>query len=377
VQGDTSTPESASPPGLPAGVTVISIHPMYSPRQVALATFLGGPLGGGWLMAVNYKRLGEPAKMRRAIVLSVLAMAAVIAIGFVLGNGAAWVLALLPVFAMREVASALQGAAYLRHVEAGGSRGSSWRAAGLGGVSLVIYLGVIFGIVALQFVVNGPRDAVMVGGTGVFYTDGIPRTEAEAVGEELLAIQHLGRDAKRSVQVTRDGDRRVVGFVMKDVAFSDDEVQMEYHQFAEPLSRKVYGGAPVDVWFLDGNMQPHAKLSWETRPHSLDLGDDHRVVYLAGIEETQARGVAKAFQDRGMFRPGHKMSVAVKTVGSRYVVALTATRKLVQDAEFRTWIHRLARACSEQAFGGRPVDIWLYVEPGSPPVNLYWESRPD
>ena len=66
----------------------------------------------------------------------------------------------------------------------------------------------------------------------------------------------------------------------------------------------------------------------------------------------------------------------MKTVGSRYVVAFRANSNAVQDAELRTWLHRLAQPCSDQAFGGKPVDIWLHVEDDKPPVNLYWESRP-
>jgi hypothetical protein len=374
VQADTPTSERASSSELPAGVTVISIHPIYSPGQVALATFLGGPLGGGWLMAVNYKRLGEPAKMRGAIGLSVLAMAAVIAIGFVIGSGAAWVLALLPFIVMRALAEALQGDAYRRHVALGGSRGSNWRAAGLGGVSLVIYLGVIWGALTIEFLATRP-EVVMVGATSVAYTDGVPRAEAEAVGEALLEIQHLGRDARRSVEVTRDGDRRVVALVMKDFAFSDDEVQVGFHLLAERLSSKVYGGAPVDVWFLDGMLRPHTRLSWETRPHALDLGDGHGVMYLSGIQETEARGIAQVLQDHGMFRPGHEMRVTVKTVGSRYVVAFTVNSKARSDAAARAWFHQLAKPCSDQVFGGKPVDIWLYAEDGEPPLNLDWETR--
>lgn len=150
---------------------------------------------------------------------------------------------------------------------------------------------------------------------------------------------------------------------------------MVYHQFAEPLSRKVYGGVPVNVWFLDGELRPHTRLSWETRPHSLDLGDGHRVVYLQGIQETEARGVAKVFQGHDMFRPGRKLSVTVKTVSSRYVVALAVGSDARKDAAAQAWLHRLAQPCSDQAFGGKPVDIWLYTQDGDPPLNLYWESR--
>jgi hypothetical protein len=81
MEGDMSVPERASPSGLPANVTVISIQPIYGPDQVCFATYFGGPVGGGWLMALNYKRLGEPAKAHLATGLSVLAMAALVAIG--------------------------------------------------------------------------------------------------------------------------------------------------------------------------------------------------------------------------------------------------------------------------------------------------------
>lgn len=67
-----------------------------------------------------------------------------------------------------------------------------------------------------------------------------------------------------SAAVTRDGDRRVVAFSMQDRP--SDDVQLRYHRVAEPLSREVYDGAPVDIWFTDDEMQHCIKRSWETRP---------------------------------------------------------------------------------------------------------------
>jgi hypothetical protein len=239
---------------------------MYSAGQVALATFLGGPLGGGWLMALNYKRLGEPGKAPIAIVLSVLAMAALIAIGLVAGQGAVLWLMIVPVFVVSQLAKFLQGAAYDRHVALGGSRGSRWRAAGLGVVSLAIYFAAIVGTIIIHFVATVP-DKVMIGENSVFYTDGVPRSEAQMVGEELVALDHHRMDAKWGVEVTRDGHRPVVAFIFpraKDI--SDHNIQTFLHQLAEPLSRKLYGGAPVDVWLVNGMFRPRAKLSWESRP---------------------------------------------------------------------------------------------------------------
>ena len=68
-QGNMSVSKIAPPSGLPADVTVISLHPMYSAVQVATATVLGGPFGGAWLIALNYKRLDAPRKARTALAL--------------------------------------------------------------------------------------------------------------------------------------------------------------------------------------------------------------------------------------------------------------------------------------------------------------------
>jgi len=265
-QGDIVISESAPPSGLPPGVTVISIYPMYSAGQVALATFFGGPLGGAWLMALNYKRLAEPGKARIAVLLGVLAVAALIAIGFAAGPDSLLWLMLAPIVVTSWLAKELQGAAYDRHVAVGGSRGSRWRAAGLGVVSLVVYLAAIFGTLTIHYFAIRP-DRVMIEHNSVFYTDGVSRAEAQRVGEALFALDGR-RDTRWGVEVTRDGDRPVIAFIVstKQVKPSDDKIEPVLHHYAEPLSREVYGGAPVDIWLIDGLFRQRAKLSWESRP---------------------------------------------------------------------------------------------------------------
>lgn len=131
---------SASSSELPADVTVISIYPMYSAPQVAVATVLGGPLGGAWLMALNYKRLGAPRRARAAIMLGLVAMAAVVVIGLVASYGAMRLLVMIPGIVVAGLTELLQGASYFRHVSVGGRRGSNWRVAGVGAVCLPIHL---------------------------------------------------------------------------------------------------------------------------------------------------------------------------------------------------------------------------------------------
>jgi hypothetical protein len=266
-QADMSGPEGALPVGLPAGVTVISIHPIYSPGRITLATLIGGPLGGSWLMALNYKRFAEPRNARMAIALGALGTAAAIALWLTIGGGAALWLWIAPVIAVGMLAPLLQGIAYDRHIAVGGRRGSSWRAAGVGAVSLAVYLAVILGSMAIQFVATMPNK-VMFGGKNVFYADGASRVEAEMVGKELAAREPNPDTSRWAVEVRRDGKRPVIAFIVPvgHMKLSDKQAQSNFHEVAEPLSRAVYGGAPVDIWLIDGFFRPHVKLSWESRP---------------------------------------------------------------------------------------------------------------
>ncbi|HEX2689673.1 MAG TPA: hypothetical protein VHN14_23810 [Kofleriaceae bacterium] len=270
MQGEISVAGGA-PSSLPANVTVISIHPMYSAGQVCLATFIGGPLGGGWLMALNYKRLGQPGKARVAVGLNVLAIVALTAIGFATPGWSMSGLAIGSIFGMRALAKSLQGAAYDRHVQAGGSRGSSWRAAGIGLASFPICFGVAsicVGVMigpAVMHEFTTARDRVVVGDSEVRYTAGATRAEAQSVGDALVELGYLGAGRRSSVQVTRDHDRHVVELVVQDRAFSDDQIQRQLHELADPLSRKAFAGAPVDLWLTDNELEPRAKLTWETR----------------------------------------------------------------------------------------------------------------
>jgi hypothetical protein len=243
---------------------VISIHPMYSMAQIILATLIGGPLGGGWLMALNYKRLGEPGKARIAFVLGVLAMAGLIAIGFAAGRDATGPLIVAPVIAVWMLAMHLQADAYKRHVAVEGRRASSWRAAGLGVVSLVIYAAAFAGAIVVHLVATTP-DKVMIGKASVFYTDSVPRAEAQRVGDVLVSL-NFRTDAKWGVEVTRDGNRPVIAFITTSEDRTNSSVRAVLHRLAMPLSRDVYWGVPVDIWLVDGAFRLREKLSWESQP---------------------------------------------------------------------------------------------------------------
>src|SRR5262249_29178774 len=131
---------------------------LYSANQVALATFFGTLLGGGVLLAINERRLGRAPAALWSIVLGALGSLALLGIAFVLpDNFPSPPLGIGSIVAMRAVAQQRQQALVQAHVVAGGKRGSSWVAVGVGLASLAAILVPLFvGLLVLALVGKEP-----------------------------------------------------------------------------------------------------------------------------------------------------------------------------------------------------------------------------
>jgi len=346
---------------------------MYSAGQIAAATFLGGPVAGGWLLALNYKRQGEPARGRAAIALGVVAMAGLIAAAFVVPDRAMSSLGLIPVAVMYWIAKALQGATYQRHLARLGQIGSNWRVAGIALASLALCGGTIVGAVLGYAYWNAPAELV-VGNGNVLYTAGVTTAEAQAVGATLLELERFRSGNTWTVEVARDDDRHVIAFVVKDFVFGDAQAQQGFHELADELSHRAFGDAPLDIWLADASLEPRVKLAWEARPRRLELGDGHVVGFQQGATEAEARGVANLLEQRGYFAAGAPATVVVSRQGPRHVVALFFGDGF-DSAELAAACRSYADALSTGVFGGQPVDIWIDDRDGVTQVKLDWETR--
>jgi hypothetical protein len=348
---------------------------MYAPWQVALASVLGGPLGGAWLMALNYKRLGKPRLAWVTIAITVVGLAAVFGIMAAISSQTPSV-AIPLIIAMYWLAKALQGTAYDRHAAVGGRLGSTWRAVGLGVASLAISGAAVVGAGVGYELATAPDD-VAIGEIQVRYAEGATREEARAVGNLLITRTFIHPDRPATLLVTRARGRRVVEIVVNDFVFSDDDSQLTVHELAEPLSREVYGGVQVDIWLTDESLEPRVKLPWETRPREVDLGDQHIVIFRQGAAEAEARAVGTVLEDTGYFAPGKHGTAVVRRVSSRAIVELRFQTAAFDDtAALSAGLRGIAGRQSDEAFGGKPVDLWLDDTKHVTRVKLSWEDRP-
>jgi hypothetical protein len=129
---------------------------LYTSRHVALATFLGTPLGGAVLMALNESRIGRAGAAIKTLLAGLVATGFLLTLGLVLPpNIPTFPIAIGSVVVMSSIAKARQAADVAQHFAAGGKHGSGWAAAGIGILSLLVALIPLVGILFVAELVTG------------------------------------------------------------------------------------------------------------------------------------------------------------------------------------------------------------------------------
>ncbi len=120
---------------------------LYSPRQVGIATFLGSPMAGCWLLGANFAATDEHERRRNALLAGVAATITLLLVSFMLPeNFPSIVLPIASTFVLQDRAKRLQGDRFDEHIARGGGQHSGWRVAL---VSLLSVAGLVAGAVGL------------------------------------------------------------------------------------------------------------------------------------------------------------------------------------------------------------------------------------
>lgn len=124
---------------------------LYSDKSITFATFLGGPLGGGYMISENFKALGKDDHARWSLILAVMISLAIIMVLLLLPDDVVDSIPrqLFPIVYTAVayfVVNKHQQKEIIHHREEGFPFYSGWRAAGIGLVSALIFLGAIFGL---------------------------------------------------------------------------------------------------------------------------------------------------------------------------------------------------------------------------------------
>ncbi len=221
---------------------------LYTPQQVGLATFLGTPLAGAYVMARNYWSLGRSGSGWNCLGFGLVGTILLVAAATLITSKAPTTgITIGLVFAMMQAAKALQQRDIDAHVARQGQLHSGWRAAGVGLVGCAIVIAGIFAWVLLA-----PEDKVTFGAAEeVYFEDGATEAEARKVGEALKKAGYFDNSGAATVTLARSGDRYTLSFVVQDGAWDKGEVVAMIRALGEVVSKEALGGKPAGVRMCD------------------------------------------------------------------------------------------------------------------------------
>ena len=152
------------PDTLPANESIASpTITMYSPGQIAWATYLGTPIAGCWLLALNYWRLGDVKAANLAWIFGSLGTVLILALALAFVLPERFPKPVIPAayaFVMYQCVRALQGKTYEDRLANGANKGSGWVATGIGILCLISIL------IAIIIPVFAPGPARTLGDLG-------------------------------------------------------------------------------------------------------------------------------------------------------------------------------------------------------------------
>lgn len=272
---------------------------LFDSTSVLLATLFGSPLAGAALMAINYRRLGNPSSAKRAFLIGIVVTAAAIFVGFKF-TPPFWLstpIALGLALGTKQAAETYQGGAIAAHATSGGRLSSRWAALGVGilgcAAVYVAVLALTLGAAMRSKVIIGTKDQVFYGGTAT-------KQDAAALGAALKSEGYL-HDAGFTVILVKDATGATVSFVVDSKIVSQADMVDAFEQVLSNAAASTIG-LPVKLRFTNLATQtlkviPVGRIS---------IGANDLIYYGGSATQADANALAQALQaaeflqDRGV-----------------------------------------------------------------------------
>ncbi len=317
-------------------------YTLYDSNAVAIASFLGGPIPGTVLMAINYRRLGQA----RYAALAMLAGLSTITIGVLFHSlfphSTSIALGVSLGAATWRVAEKLQGPAVGEHVNRGGPLGSGWVGGILGTAFMLFVLALIF----LPGIIN-PKVTVATN-LEIYYSQSATRQDAQALGDSLTQVGFTPA-TKASIFLSKNkNDGTVLSFVLQDGFWDRPGVVWSFENIGRGVAPAI-GGLPLKVRLINNKKE----VKREFVIGQATFGKDN-VYYLGSATEAEASALGQSLKSSGYFID-KGFDVFLSKQNGDTTVTFVASRGWDQPAQLASYNAMVREAAP--AIGGLPVQV--------------------
>jgi hypothetical protein len=329
------------PPPPPA----IRASKLYDTNSVGLATFLGSPLAGSILMALNYRRLKKPAWAFCTVVAGLIVTGLAGLLAFVIPQGVSIGVSIGLLFAIRACAQGLQGRDIEQHRREGGSVASAWAATGIAlAVAAVIGAIAIYASLRDTKITVGSKDEI-------YYSGSASEQDAGALGR-LLKEDGFFSDRGATVMLSKDKGGTVVSFMVQEGTWHDQRMIDNFQELGREIAPTV-GGFPIKVRMANTHRETQREMTIGRVP----AGSKDEVFYYGSATEADGKALAEAFTKEG-FLADRGASVMLAKGGDNTSISFVVKDGAWEDPQEVAYFERLVRAVAASV-GGLPIKLRL------------------
>lgn len=233
---------------------------LFSIKAIGVATYLGGPIAGGWLIALNYNRLNNAAKRNQILCYTLIFTIALFATLMIIPEK---IMDYVPNYLIPTIytplfalyAQKFQGADIRAHQENGAKKGSAWTVFNITLCSLLCTFALIIGMVLIMEPHVEPYEfegTVYHYGeqSHVIYHNEVDLELLNKCGDFLLATDYFHGEYQGIMQVHRDNDRHHVYLTFSKDYWGDQEF-LGYVQFLKSGLEDTVFDKPIYLTITD------------------------------------------------------------------------------------------------------------------------------
>jgi hypothetical protein len=275
----------------------IPAYKLFDSTSIALATFLGSPVAGTGLIALNYRRLGKDRSAATAFVIGIAATGLALGFGSFIPSYATSAVAVGLFVATWNASKSLQAATIGSHVQHGGRLGSRWVASGIG----LCVLPLIVCSATAVLVAKGTTSKIIIGNRDeVYYSGSATKRNAMQLGEALKNIGYF-RDAGVVVLLSKKPPGASVTFVVRDGAWNQPRMVSAFEEIGREVAPAV-GGFPIKIRLANSSRDTMKEMVVGRAV----IGTKDEIFYYGASTEQEAKALGQSLasagflQDRGV-----------------------------------------------------------------------------
>lgn len=230
---------------------------VFGTGAISLATFLGGPLAGGFVMAKNFRLFGQPRAALNAVFLGIITTILLFLALLYLPEGIFDKIpnAIIPAIytgVIGILADRMQGPAIRKLMEEGAVKASNWIAAGYGFIGLVIYGALIaVAIFAVPFA-GYPKNMQIDENITLYYSGDVEDMQVLRVSEAIKSSRFMEGSAGADIFLKEEDDFFALTFILPDTsAISDELVVHDFTMLEKYLNYNLNPAKPLEIRFAD------------------------------------------------------------------------------------------------------------------------------